>query len=130
MARKTVTRCSAEVGLSAYEYKVLVEQALDQITDCLARGEAVKLFEFGLFTVRQKGSRIGRNPRMGEPAPISPGRVLSFRPICSAQGQNKSITARPRRLSPGRDLSFGSRFKVECGQCVLHGRGTFTASAF
>ena len=44
MARKTVTRCSAEVGLSAYEYKVLVEQALDQITDCLARGEAVKLF--------------------------------------------------------------------------------------
>jgi integration host factor subunit alpha len=69
-----------EIGPSAYGCRVLVEQVLDQITPCLARGETVKLSGFGLFTVRQKKARLGRNPKTGEPASISPRRVVSFKP--------------------------------------------------
>src|SRR6476661_6816810 len=69
-----------KVGLSAHECKVLVEQVFDQITSCLVGVETVKLSGFGLFSVRKKGQRLGRNPKTGEPAPISARRVVSFRP--------------------------------------------------
>jgi integration host factor subunit alpha len=53
---------------------------LKEITDCLERGETVKLSSFGLFIVRKKGQRMGRNPKTGEEAPISPRRVVVFKP--------------------------------------------------
>ena len=56
------------------------ELVLKEITDCLERGETVKLSSFGLFVVRQKGQRLGRNPRTGEEVPISPRRVVVFKP--------------------------------------------------
>jgi len=86
MRGNTVTRqdlyqaVQREVGLSAHESAVVVEQVLSEITACLERGETVKLSSFGLFVVRQKGPRIGRNPRTGGEVPISPRRVISFRP--------------------------------------------------
>jgi integration host factor subunit alpha len=82
----TVTRtdlCKAvyqKVGLSRNESAALVELLLEQITDCLQRGEAVKLSSFGSFVVRKKGQRIGRNPKTGTEVPISPRRVLVFKP--------------------------------------------------
>jgi integration host factor subunit alpha len=54
--------------------------ALDEIADALVRGEAVKLRSFGLFSVRAKRERIGRNPRTGVEAPIKSRRVLTFKP--------------------------------------------------
>src|SRR6188472_4765621 len=85
MSAKTVTRadlCEAvyqKVGLSRTESATLVELVLKEITDCLERGETVKLSSFGLFVVRKKGQRMGRNPKTGEEAPISPRKVLVFR---------------------------------------------------
>ena len=67
MSGKTVTRadlCEAvyqKVGLSRTESASLVELVLKEITDCLERGETVKLSSFGSFVVRKKGQRIGRN---------------------------------------------------------------------
>jgi integration host factor subunit alpha len=46
----------------------------------LERGETVKLSAFGSFVVRKKGQRMGRNPRTGEEVPISPRRVIVFKP--------------------------------------------------
>jgi integration host factor subunit alpha len=69
-----------KVGLSRAESTWLVEQVLKEITDCLERGETVKLASFGTFVVRQKGPRIGRNPATGKQYPISPRRVLLFKP--------------------------------------------------
>ncbi|PRX35020.1 integration host factor subunit alpha [Meinhardsimonia xiamenensis] len=69
-----------EVGLSRNESAQLVESVLQHISDALVRGETVKISSFGTFTVRQKGQRIGRNPKTGVEVPISPRRVLSFRP--------------------------------------------------
>ena len=69
-----------EVGLSRVESSHLVETVLDEISASLMRGETVKLSSFGSFSVRQKGGRIGRNPKTGEEVPIEPRRVLVFRP--------------------------------------------------
>src|SRR5919109_5653151 len=82
---KTVTRvdlCEAvyqKVGLSRTESSAFVELVLKEITDCLERGETVKLSSFGSFMVRKKGQRIGRNPKTGQEVPILPRRVLVFR---------------------------------------------------
>lgn len=83
---KTVTRAELaeavyqEVGLSRNESAQLVEGVLAEISDTLVRGEQVKISSFGSFTVRQKGQRVGRNPKTGEEVPILPRRVLVFRP--------------------------------------------------
>jgi integration host factor subunit alpha len=69
-----------EVGLSRNESAELVETVLRQIADCLSEGDTVKLSSFGSFSVRQKGGRMGRNPKTGEEVPIKPRRVLVFRP--------------------------------------------------
>jgi integration host factor subunit alpha len=68
-----------EVGLSRNESANLVEVVLDEIADALAKGEMVKISSFGSFAVRQKGQRVGRNPKTGEEVPILPRRVLVFR---------------------------------------------------
>jgi integration host factor subunit alpha len=68
------------VGLSRVESARMVELVLQEITDCLARGETVKLSAFGSFMVRAKGPRIGRNPKTGVEVPITPRRVMVFKP--------------------------------------------------
>lgn len=86
MAGRTITRAQLgeavyqEVGLSRNESAELLEATLTEISNALARGETVKISSFGSFSVRQKGQRIGRNPKTGEEVPILPRRVLVFRP--------------------------------------------------
>ncbi len=81
----TVTRAQLteavyeEVGLSRNESAALVEEVLEEMTAALIEGEAVKISSFGTFLVREKGERIGRNPKTGEEVPILPRRVLVFR---------------------------------------------------
>lgn len=86
MTGRTVTRadlCEAvyqRVGLSRTESATLVEMVLAEIGDCLERGETVKLSSFGSFVVRDKGQRVGRNPKSGQEVPIPPRRVMVFKP--------------------------------------------------
>ena len=86
MAGHTVTRadlCEAvyqKIGLSRTESSKLVEAVLDEICDAVARGENVKLSSFGSFVVRDKGERVGRNPKTGVEVPIEPRRVMVFKP--------------------------------------------------
>lgn len=86
MNDKTLTRADLseavfqEVGLSRNESASLVETVLGEMSDALVRGEQVKISSFGTFSVRSKNERIGRNPKTGEEVPISPRRVLTFRP--------------------------------------------------
>jgi integration host factor subunit alpha len=86
MSEETVTRAQLsesvyqEVGLSRNESAELVETVLREISDALSRGEMVKISSFGSFSVRQKGKRVGRNPKTGEEVPILPRQVLVFRP--------------------------------------------------
>lgn len=86
MSEKTLTRMDLseavfrEVGLSRNESANLVEAVLQHMSDVLASGETVKISSFGTFSVRAKTARVGRNPKTGEEVPISPRRVLTFRP--------------------------------------------------
>ncbi len=57
----------------------LVEQILGHMCDALAQGENVKISGFGTFVLRNKGERVGRNPKTGVEVPIAPRRVLTFR---------------------------------------------------
>ncbi|WP_366656345.1 integration host factor subunit alpha [Fodinicurvata sp. EGI_FJ10296] len=68
-----------EVGLSRNESADLVETVLEEICQALERDDVVKISSFGSFSVRQKGERVGRNPKTGEEVPILPRRVLVFR---------------------------------------------------
>ena len=86
MGQDTLTRMDLseavfrEVGLSRNESAALVESVLKHMSDALVAGEQVKISSFGTFSVRAKSARVGRNPKTGEEVPISPRRVLTFRP--------------------------------------------------
>ncbi|HMA49437.1 MAG TPA: integration host factor subunit alpha [Magnetospirillaceae bacterium] len=85
MTEQTVTRAQLsdavyqEVGLSRNESADLLELVLDEMVAALTRGESVKISSFGSFSIRAKGTRVGRNPKTGEEVPILPRRVLVFR---------------------------------------------------
>ncbi|MGH1403324.1 MAG: integration host factor subunit alpha [Alphaproteobacteria bacterium] len=82
---RTITRADLaeavyeEVGLSRNESSDLVESVLDEISSALIEGENVKVSSFGSFSIREKGERIGRNPKTGVEVPISPRKVVVFR---------------------------------------------------
>ncbi|MCB1541603.1 MAG: integration host factor subunit alpha [Rhodoblastus sp.] len=82
---RTVTRADLAdavyraVGLSRAESAAMVETVLGEISDVIADGETVKLSSFGSFVVRAKGERVGRNPKTGVEASISPRRVIVFK---------------------------------------------------
>ena len=69
-----------EIGLSRSESSELVEQVLDEVCSTLVAGTNVKVSSFGSFVLRNKGQRIGRNPKTGQEVPIEPRTVLTFRP--------------------------------------------------
>ncbi|MDE2384211.1 MAG: integration host factor subunit alpha [Alphaproteobacteria bacterium] len=86
MSNKTLTRADLtevlhrEVGLSRTESADMVNAVLDLVSDALVQGNTVKLSSFGTFMVRSKRERMGRNPKTGQEVPITPRRVLVFRP--------------------------------------------------
>ena len=86
MAGKTLTRADLseavhrEVGLSRTESAELVKAIIDAVAEAVVTGDRVKLSSFGTFMVREKGGRVGRNPKTGQEVPITPRRVLVFRP--------------------------------------------------
>ncbi|SNB52270.1 integration host factor subunit alpha [Arboricoccus pini] len=85
MAGLTVTRAHLaeavyqEVGLSRTESAQLVDFILEEMANSLLGDGMVKISSFGTFMVREKGERVGRNPKTGEEVPILPRRVLVFR---------------------------------------------------
>ena len=82
---KTLTRADLaeavhkDIGLSRAESANLVERLLLHVCAALADGENVKISGFGSFVLRDKGRRVGRNPKTGVEVPIEPRRVLTFR---------------------------------------------------
>ena len=85
MENRTITRADLaeavyeQVGLSRNESADLVETIIDEVSDALVHGENVKISSFGSFSIKEKGERIGRNPKTGVEVPILPRKVLVFR---------------------------------------------------
>ena len=81
-----------EVGLVRRDAAELVDGFVEAIAERLSSGEEVKISSFGSFTVREKGARMGRNPRTGESASILPRRVVVFRPSAKLKERiNKGV---------------------------------------
>jgi integration host factor subunit alpha len=68
-----------KLGLSRAESAGLVERVLHHMCNALSEGKNVKVSGFGTFILRDKGQRIGRNPKTGVEVPIAPRRVMTFR---------------------------------------------------
>ena len=101
MTEHTVTRADMaeaiyrEIGLSRTESAVLVESILDHFIKTLSKGETVKISGFGSFSVRQKRERMGRNPKTGKEVPITPRKVLVFKPSSVMKDRvNSALTGR------------------------------------
>jgi len=75
-----VEKVYEKIGFSKKEASELVEMVFKELKDVLYRGDKVKISGFGNFIVREKKSRIGRNPQTGDQITISARRVLTFRP--------------------------------------------------
>ena len=104
MSSKTVTRAdlvealARRTNMQRADANRLLSRMLDMMQDALVEGDTVKLSRFGNFNVRAKRQRIGRNPKTGEEVPITPRRVVTFRPSQMLRDfVEKGGSGRPRR---------------------------------
>ncbi len=77
-----------QIGLSRADSSAMIESIMDHMTAALIDGENVKISGFGTFVLRDKGERVGRNPKTGIEVPITPRRVLTFR---ASQGMRQRV---------------------------------------
>ena len=75
-----VVRIADETGVKQTDVKKAVQKYLDYVIDSLAKGETVELRNFGVFKVKTRKGRMGRNPRTGEAVPIPAKKAVTFKP--------------------------------------------------
>ena len=78
--RELVMLVANRLGMTQSDVSRIIEGAFETITKSLAEGHRWELRDFGVFEVKSRASRIGRNPRTGEQVPVSERRVVTFRP--------------------------------------------------
>ncbi len=75
-----VLKIADETGLKQADVKLVVQKTFDIITEALAMGDKIELRNFGVFKIKERRPRVGRNPRTGEAVPVPPRRVVVFKP--------------------------------------------------
>ena len=75
-----VLKISNDTGIKQIDVKRVVQSALDRITEYLASGQTVELRNFGIFKIKSRRGRLGRNPRTGQEVPVPPKKVVVFKP--------------------------------------------------
>ena len=75
-----VIKIAEDTELKQIDVKRVVQRTLDHIVEALAKGETVELRNFGIFKVKLRKSRVGRNPKTGVAVPIPEKRIVSFKP--------------------------------------------------
>ena len=78
--KEIVLKISDETDIKQIDVKLVVQKALDAIIESLSKGDAVELRNFGIFKVRSRKGRMGRNPRTGESVPVPEKKVVAFKP--------------------------------------------------
>lgn len=78
--RELVMIVAERLGYTQNEVCNVVQTALDSIADCLAKGQRLEIRNFGVFEVKQRDARMGRNPRTGQEVSINEKRVATFKP--------------------------------------------------
>lgn len=81
MTKKEIAiKIADETGIKQIVVKEVIQKSLDKIIDILATGETIELRNFGVFKVKSRRARTGRNPRTGETVPVPPKKVVIFKP--------------------------------------------------
>jgi len=75
-----VLKITDTTGIKQVDVKKIVQKTFDVITESLVRNEKVELRNFGVFKIKERKARFGRNPRTGESVPVPPRRVVVFKP--------------------------------------------------
>ncbi|MEW6101468.1 MAG: HU family DNA-binding protein [Candidatus Omnitrophota bacterium] len=75
-----ILKVSDETNLKQLDVKKVVQKTFDFIVEALARGEKIELRNFGVFKIKQRKSRTGRNPRTNQVIPVPPRKVVVFKP--------------------------------------------------
>lgn len=75
-----ILKVSDASNLKQIDVKKVVQMTFDFIIEALARGEKIELRNFGVFKIKQRKSRTGRNPRTGQVVPVPPRKVVVFKP--------------------------------------------------
>lgn len=75
-----VLRISDETGIKQIDVKKIVQKTFDAIVESLAQFNKVELRNFGVFKIKERRARTGRNPRTGEVVPVPPRKVVVFKP--------------------------------------------------
>ncbi len=78
--RELVIRVTNELGMTQSDVARIIEGTFEAISQSLAEGHRWELRDFGVFEVKTRASRIGRNPRTGDQVPVPERRVVTFRP--------------------------------------------------
>jgi integration host factor alpha subunit len=73
------TRIADKIDITKAKAEDAVNTILDEVKQALAEGESVIIRRFGTFQVREKNTRLGRNPKTGEKAEIPARRVVRFK---------------------------------------------------
>ena len=97
--RELVIRVANQLEMTQSEVAKVIENVFDTISSSLAEGERWELRDFGVFEVKTRASRIGRNPRTGDQVPVPERRVVTFRP----GKKMKEIIAGEEDVSPDPD---------------------------
>ncbi|MFH1868557.1 MAG: HU family DNA-binding protein [Candidatus Omnitrophota bacterium] len=81
MTKKDIAiKIADDTGIKQVVVKKIIQKALDDIIDILAGGETIELRNFGVFKVKSRKGRTGRNPRTGDAVPVPPKKVVVFKP--------------------------------------------------
>ena len=84
-----VAKVSTETNLTQIDVKKIVQRTLDVILESLQRGQTVELRNFGVFKVKTRKGRLGRNPRTGQEVQVPEKKVVVFKPGLVLKNQVK-----------------------------------------
>jgi len=75
-----VLTVAKETGITQVDVKRVVQRTLHHVVESLKEGKTIELRNFGVFKVRQRAPRRGRNPKTGQEVPVPSKRVVVFKP--------------------------------------------------
>lgn len=78
--RDIILKISQETGIKQVVVKDVVQRTFDTILSTLKNGERIELRNFGVFQLKNRKKRIGRNPKTGEVVPVPERRTVVFKP--------------------------------------------------
>ena len=97
--RELVIEVAERLGYTQNEVASVVQATLDSIADTLAEGNRLEIRNFGVFEIKVRDARVGRNPRTGDAVPISEKRVAVFKPGKALKELVESATLTPEKAS-------------------------------